>query len=185
MFGPGAYFRTSRKASHAPKIFRKRRSFIAAATSRIGPVRVAANPVPAIGSSHESSTTWGTWFPAGRVTSILSTRSITAPSAASISTRTRPNMLCPNPTTPIASFPGRATRRGGRLALSSRQLAFVARSSGFCPFRHHPKLGGGRGKKGGPPKWTTYLDWALADFSGYIAADELYDGPFCVLVHCR
>jgi hypothetical protein len=26
-----------------------------------------------------------------------------------------------------------------------------------------------------------YLDWALADFSGYIAADELYDGPFCVL----
>jgi len=26
-----------------------------------------------------------------------------------------------------------------------------------------------------------YLEWALADFSGYIAADELYDGPFCVL----
>jgi Transposase len=26
-----------------------------------------------------------------------------------------------------------------------------------------------------------YLDWALADFSGYIAIDELYDGPFCVL----
>jgi hypothetical protein len=26
-----------------------------------------------------------------------------------------------------------------------------------------------------------YLDWALTDFSGYIAADELYDGPFCVL----
>jgi hypothetical protein len=28
---------------------------------------------------------------------------------------------------------------------------------------------------------TSSLDWALADFSGYIAADELYDGPFCVL----
>jgi uncharacterized protein (DUF1697 family) len=26
-----------------------------------------------------------------------------------------------------------------------------------------------------------YLEWALVDFSGYIAADELYDGPFCVL----
>jgi hypothetical protein len=26
-----------------------------------------------------------------------------------------------------------------------------------------------------------YLDWALADFSGYIAVDELYDGPFCIL----
>ena len=29
--------------------------------------------------------------------------------------------------------------------------------------------------------WTSYLDWALGDFSGYIAIDELYDGPFCVL----
>jgi DNA-binding transcriptional ArsR family regulator len=26
-----------------------------------------------------------------------------------------------------------------------------------------------------------YLDWALDGFSGYLAADELYDGPFCVL----
>ena len=26
-----------------------------------------------------------------------------------------------------------------------------------------------------------YLNWALADFSGYLAIDELYDGPFCVL----
>ena len=28
---------------------------------------------------------------------------------------------------------------------------------------------------------TDFLDWALADFSGYGAADELYDGPFCIL----
>src|SRR3954453_6290212 len=28
---------------------------------------------------------------------------------------------------------------------------------------------------------SDYLDWALSDFSGSIAADELYDGPFCVL----
>jgi hypothetical protein len=27
----------------------------------------------------------------------------------------------------------------------------------------------------------SFLDWALEDFSGYIAADELYDGPYCVL----
>jgi hypothetical protein len=37
------------------------------------------------------------------------------------------------------------------------------------------------GKKAARQLWTTYLDWGLADFSGYIAADELYDGPFCVL----
>ena len=28
---------------------------------------------------------------------------------------------------------------------------------------------------------TDFLDWALADFSGYVALDELYDGPFCIL----
>jgi hypothetical protein len=38
-----------------------------------------------------------------------------------------------------------------------------------------------RGKKAEESVKTTYLDNALADFSGYIAADELYDGPFCVL----
>ena len=26
-----------------------------------------------------------------------------------------------------------------------------------------------------------YLDWALSKFSGYLAADEVYDGPFCIL----
>jgi hypothetical protein len=28
---------------------------------------------------------------------------------------------------------------------------------------------------------TEYLDEALADFSGYLAIDEVYDGPFCIL----
>ena len=28
---------------------------------------------------------------------------------------------------------------------------------------------------------TDFLDGALADFSGYVAADELYDGPCCML----
>ena len=38
-----------------------------------------------------------------------------------------------------------------------------------------------RGEKSEQRISTGYLDDALADFSGYIAADELYDGPFCVL----
>jgi hypothetical protein len=29
--------------------------------------------------------------------------------------------------------------------------------------------------------WRSYLDWALSDFSGYVAIDEVYDGPFCIL----
>ena len=28
---------------------------------------------------------------------------------------------------------------------------------------------------------NAFLDWALASFSGYVAADELYEGPYCVL----
>jgi hypothetical protein len=28
---------------------------------------------------------------------------------------------------------------------------------------------------------STYLDEALVDFSGYLAIDEVYDGPFCIL----
>jgi hypothetical protein len=38
-----------------------------------------------------------------------------------------------------------------------------------------------RGKKGRRQVEGEYLDDALAAFSGYIAIDELYDGPFCVL----
>ena len=37
------------------------------------------------------------------------------------------------------------------------------------------------GKKAARRIDTEHLDWALSDFSGYIAADELYDGPFCIL----
>ena len=38
-----------------------------------------------------------------------------------------------------------------------------------------------RGKKAEVTVKTDYIDKALTGFSGYITADELYDGPFCVL----
>ena len=38
-----------------------------------------------------------------------------------------------------------------------------------------------REKKAEATITTEYIDQALSNFSGYIAADELYDGPFCVL----
>ena len=37
------------------------------------------------------------------------------------------------------------------------------------------------GKKAARRIDPDYLNWALSDFSGYIAAEELYDGPFCIL----
>jgi hypothetical protein len=52
-----------------------------------------------------------------------------------------------------------------------------------CPSRTPRSRTGSRpgGKKAAPQIDADYLDWALADFSGFIAAAELYDGPFCIL----
>ena len=50
-------------------------------------------------------------------------------------------------------------------------------------FRGRPSRTGWkrRGKKAKSVINTEYLNTVLSDFSGYIAADEIYDGPFCVL----
>ena len=52
-----------------------------------------------------------------------------------------------------------------------------------CLFHSQRSKTGSRpgGKKAESRIETDYLNWALDGFSGYIAADELYDGPFCVL----
>src|SRR5215813_6192231 len=52
-----------------------------------------------------------------------------------------------------------------------------------CLFPLRPSKTGWRlgGKRAARQMWTSYLDWSLANFSGYIVVDELYDGPFCVL----
>src|SRR2546426_12571082 len=51
----------------------------------------------------------------------------------------------------------------------------------LCPLPRS-KTGSRRGEKKAQARMEPdFLDWALADFSGYVAADELYDGPFCML----
>src|SRR3989442_10610140 len=51
----------------------------------------------------------------------------------------------------------------------------------LCPLPRS-KTGSRLGEKKAQARMDTdFLDWALADFSGYVAADELYDGPFCIL----
>src|SRR5262244_3452249 len=56
--------------------------------------------------------------------------------------------------------------------------ATIASLCPLRPFRTGSRLGG---KKAQARMDSDFLDWALADFSGYVAADELYDGPFCML----
>ncbi len=70
----------------------------------------------------------------------------------------------------------RADPVGGR-SPSDKTLP-TASSSPSPPSRTGSRPGG---KKAADRIGTDYLDWALDGFSGYIAADELYDGPFCVL----
>src|SRR2546429_6600660 len=56
-----------------------------------------------------------------------------------------------------------------------------ATTASLCPlrpFRTGARLGG---KKAQARTDTDCLDWALTDFAGYVAADALYDGPFCIL----
>src|SRR5713101_72662 len=56
-----------------------------------------------------------------------------------------------------------------------------ATTASLCPlppFRIGRRLGE---KKAQGQMDSTFLDWALASFSGYVAADELYEGPYCVL----
>src|SRR2546428_620262 len=51
----------------------------------------------------------------------------------------------------------------------------------LCPLPRS-RIGWRRGGKKAQARMDTdFLDWALAAFSGYVAADELYDGPFCML----
>src|SRR3989442_1219201 len=46
------------------------------------------------------------------------------------------------------------------------------------PYKIGPRSGE---KKAHGPMDGAFLDWALESFSGYVAADELYEGPYCVL----
>src|SRR5216683_3758726 len=56
-----------------------------------------------------------------------------------------------------------------------------ATTASLCPLPRS-KTGSRRGEKKAQARMDTdFLDWALAGFSGYVAADELYDGPFCML----
>jgi hypothetical protein len=51
----------------------------------------------------------------------------------------------------------------------------------FVPFATIQNWVEAGGKRARDRLESDYLDWASEGFSGYLAADELYDGPFCVL----
>jgi hypothetical protein len=142
-----------------------------------------ANTVP-IGIAERSGccTTWGTWSRVALTTSILRTPSIIAPNATSTSTPTCWTWPCPGATTRTALWPWRSVW-WSKTACPIRPPVGTSGAITGCLFpgpRFRTGLRPGE-KKAEAIIEADYLDWALADFSGYIAADELYDGPYCVL----
>src|SRR5712692_4593822 len=65
---------------------------------------------------------------------------------------------------------------------TAQRAGICGATTGYlCPLPRS-KTGSRRGEKKAQTRMDTdFLDWALADFSGYVAADAWYDGPFCML----
>src|SRR3954463_817385 len=169
-------------ASPIPRCSRPRSASRAVAITCIGPVPSAGSPAPGTGSSPASCMTWATRWQGGPATSASPTPSTTARDAAAISRPICPTWPRPSPATPIGSWPW-PSGWSSRTAYPIRPPvgtsgATTASSSPSPPSRTGWRRGG---KKAAHRIGDDYLDWALDGFSGYIAADELYDGPFCVL----
>ena len=77
---------------------------------------------------------------------------------------------------------GGAPGRGGRFAASALPVGAFGETIASSSHSQRSRTGSRLGEKKAEKRIDAdYLDWALDDFSGYIAADELYDGPYCVL----
>jgi hypothetical protein len=164
------------------KIYQKPSLSDAAEIINGGPAR-CANTVR-IGSVplHVNYTTLETLSRADRKTSFSPIHNTAAPNAIITSMQIWTTWHCPKAIIPIGWF----------------QWLYGLLSKIVChTVRHHGIYGGiigflfrglqfrtglkRRGKKAEVAIRTDYIDKALSEFSGYIAADELYDGPFCVL----
>ena len=164
------------------KIYQKPRFSDAAEIINGGPVHSAT--AVRIGSVplHVNFTTLETLSRADRKTSLSLIHNTAAPNATITSMRIWTTWHCPKAIIPIGWFQW----------LYGSLLKIICHTD-----LHHGIYGGTIGslfrglqsriglrrreKKAEITVKTDYIDKALSEFSGYIATDELYDGPFCVL----
>jgi hypothetical protein len=131
---------------------------------------------------HEFSTTWETPSAAGPVILRLLIPNIAVPIATAISMPTWMTLPCPRATTLTMWSPPQCGWWWKTDCRTDRHHGIYGVTIGFLFLGPRFRTGSRRrGKKNATEITGEYLDRALADFSGYIAADELYDGPFCVL----
>jgi hypothetical protein len=164
------------------RIYRDQSLCGAAATIKGGHVRYANTVHTGFERLAALCTIWETLWPADHATSFSNTPNTAVPSAIIILTRTwtiwrRPKAII------------RTEWSQWRCGLLLKMVCRTVRHHGIygviieclclgLQFKTGSKQ---RGKKAEATIRTEYIDDALFDFSGYIAADELYDGPFCVL----
>src|SRR5438309_1868735 len=171
-----------RKVLPVRRICLSRRLFYVAATTSITPAHIVIVVVDETTSSPGFCMTLEIWLLVGLVTSISLTHNITAPSAVNVLLLTHPTMLYPRPTTLIASFPWPCAWWWKMGCHTNKPVGICGVIIAFLFPSPRSKTGSRVGEKKAADKMqSAYLDWALEDFSGYIAADELYDGPFCIL----
>jgi hypothetical protein len=173
---------TAPKGSPGLRICLPHISNTGAATTVAASAYGAAGPLPAATRAGGHFMTLETSAPAGRSTSWSPTPSTAAPTAGAASTPTWSTWPSPDVTILIA-----CSRR--RSAWSSRTVCRIARRVGTSGAIIASSSLGPRSRTGSRPPGkknlaripTDYLARGLERFSGYIAVDELYDGPFCVL----
>jgi len=143
---------------------------------------IAAAPRIAIRFSHENCTTSETWPPTVPLIFGSAIHSTVAQHVKDTLMPTLATLRIPAATIPAGLF----TLPCGWLWRTACPIGLhpgtYGETIGFLSLGLQSKTGlRRRGKKAEQRITTEYLDDALADFSGYIAADELYDGSFCVL----
>jgi hypothetical protein len=154
----------------------------AAATISGGHVRCANARPTGLGPSDGPCMTWETRFPADHATLSLPTRRTAVPSATITSMQTWRIWPYPEAIIPIEWSVWQYGWSSKMVYHTARPRGIYGVTTGFSFPGLRFKTGlKQRGKKTEATITTEYVDKVLSNFSGYIAADELYDGPFCVL----
>src|SRR3972149_8149473 len=175
-------YRIALRGSHALKTCRKPKLSSAVGIIRDDPAPGAVAVVIEIAPESESSMIWVIWSRSDRGSFISPTPSIIAVDVNVTLVRTRATWLSPRATTPTASSHGPCGWWWRTACLTVRPVGICGGITGSL-FRLPPSKTGSKvgEKKAEQHVVGAYLDAVLAKFSGYIAADELYDGCFCVL----
>ena len=126
--------------------------------------------------------TWETRFPADHATLSSPIRPTAVPSATITSMQTWKIWPCPEAIIPIEWSVWQYGWSWKTVYHTARPRGIYGVTIGYlCPGLRFKTGLKRREKKTEATITTEYIDKVLSNFSGYIAADELYDGPFCVL----